>query len=1050
MALVASAACAALASAVLGAALAGVDLRAASRPVALTRISELRHLPDAQLGGALPVHLHAVVTYYDTVGPNLFVQDSTGGIWVDLRASHLTPPRVGQAIDLRGTARLGFSPYIANPSWRVAGSAPEPQPLVLPYGQAATGSWDARWVQMDGVVRSFVQQAEGSVLVMDVATPTGTFKVRIPDYHASFPLQLVDAMVRFRGVCGAVFNRRNQLVAVNLLVPSLAHARILTPAPPDPFAVPATPIANIRRFSADLPDVHRVKVHGIVTAPFFLQGLFLMDSTGGVYAESQDGTPLHAGDEVDVVGFPAEGAYSPVLRSASLRPTGRHQPIQPVPVSGAVALRGASDAQLVRIEATVQSVRQSPDGSTLILDSDDRVPFEAAFRAPGASLSTVPPGARVVLTGICSIRTDENGNSASFQIVLRAPSDIAILSRPPWLNGRRASFIVLAVALLALAILGWVVILRRRVRRQTRIIEAKLQNELALEARYRSIFERNLTGLYIAQEDGSLTDCNDACAHMLGFRDRRHLLACRADAEKITRSLHRNFDRHGAIVNAEHRFLRYDGSWGWVLSNARLLPLNGDGPRVLEGALVDITDRKLADERIQTLAWYDSLTGLPNRALLQDRLRKAIAGARRHHEKLAVLFLDLDNFKNINDSLGHSCGDLLLQQVAQRLSSCAREQDTVARLGGDEFLIVLGSVDNASGAAAFADRVAREIGQEYPIQSQFLSVTCSIGISLFPDHGADVETLTKNADAAMYLAKDEGRNAIRFFNPSLTIQRMQRLTLENNLRSVLEKEQLYLVYQPEFHVATGAIACWETLLRWQHPEYGLIPPDRFIRIAEDSGAIVPIGEWVLRTACRQAVLWQKLGLPPVPVAVNVSAVQFCHEGFSEAVLRALADSGLPPSLLELEITESLLLSHDDLIFDLLSRLRAIGVHLAIDDFGTGYSSLSYLRQFPVRKLKIDRSFIRDLSSSPGAAAIVAAMIDMARSLHLTVTAEGVESGAELARLRDLGCDEAQGFLYSHPLLPEQITPALCSALPSKLLDPVAASQSALEEFAERR
>jgi PAS domain S-box-containing protein len=640
-----------------------VALASGAEPT-LTSIQAIRRLPASDLNGTPPVHVHAVVTYYDTVAPNLFVQDSTGGIWVDLRGSKLPPPHPGQVLDLRGIAQLGFSPYIAQPSWSVEGTSRPPRPLVLTYEQIDTGAWDARWIQMDGVVRSFVQQIEGNVLVLDVATPTGSFKVRVPDYHDAFPMNLVDARVRFRGVCGAAFNRRNQLVAINLFVPSLADTQILDPAPPDPFAVPITPIAGIRRFSADLPDVHRVKVKGIVTAPFLRRGLFLTDSTGGVYAESQDGTLLHAGDEVEVAGFPAQGEYSPVLKSAILHPTGRHQVVEPLLVTGALALHGGYDAQLVRIRGTVRSEQQTLTGRhSYIVESDDRVTCLAAFASRQDSALPVPAGARIALTGICSIKSDENGNPSAFEIVLRSPSDLTVLSLPPWLNGRRAILILISVILAALAILGWLVILRRRVRQQTNIIAAKLQNEVALEERYRRIFQRNLTGLYIALHDGTLLDCNDACARMLGFAGREELLSGRIDAEAITRQFHQGFDSHNAIVNAEHHFLRHDGSWGWVLSNARFVPQSAGRPNLLEGALVDITDRKLADQRIQTLAYYDSLTNLPNlpnRTLLQDRLSKAIASAKRYREKLAVLFLDVDRFKNINDSLGHSYGDLLL------------------------------------------------------------------------------------------------------------------------------------------------------------------------------------------------------------------------------------------------------------------------------------------------------------------------------------------------------------------------------------------------------
>jgi diguanylate cyclase (GGDEF)-like protein/PAS domain S-box-containing protein len=429
----------------------------------------------------------------------------------------------------------------------------------------------------------------------------------------------------------------------------------------------------------------------------------------------------------------------------------------------------------------------------------------------------------------------------------------------------------------------------------------------------------------------------------------------------------------------------------------------------------DITDRKVAEERVQFLAYYDALTGLPNRALLQDRLTKALAGARRRKDKLALLFLDLDRFKTINDSLGHSVGDLLLQQVAERLKKWARELDTVARLGGDEFLIVLTTVKDVADAAVAADRIVKSMTAGFVVQGHPLNISCSLGISIFPEHGEDSETLIKNADAAMYSAKENGRNNFRFFTEEMNAQVVERLTLENSLRRALDKRELFLVYQPQMDIATGRITGLEALLRWQHPELGLVPPNRFIRIAENSGLIMPIGEWVLRTACSQAREWQDEGLPAVPVAVNVSAVQFRQEGFCELIRRVLDETRLAPEYLELELTESLLLSSADVTLSVLQELKAMGLKLAIDDFGTGYSSLSYLKQFPVSKLKIDRSFVRDIAVNPDDAAITTAIISMARSLHLKVIAEGVEDEAQMSFLRAHQCDEIQGYYFSKPL-----------------------------------
>ncbi|MGB7847064.1 MAG: EAL domain-containing protein [Candidatus Acidiferrum sp.] len=438
----------------------------------------------------------------------------------------------------------------------------------------------------------------------------------------------------------------------------------------------------------------------------------------------------------------------------------------------------------------------------------------------------------------------------------------------------------------------------------------------------------------------------------------------------------------------------------------------------------DITERKVAEERVQFLAYYDALTGLPNRTLLQDRLAKTLAGARRRKDKLALLFLDLDGFKDINDSLGHSIGDLLLKDVAERLKKWGREQDTLARVGGDEFLIVLSGVKDIPDAAVATERLMDAMAAGFTVQGHSLTVGCSIGVSIFPEHGTDSETLIKNADAAMYSAKKYGRNNFKFFTEDMNAQVVERLALESSLRLALDKKQLFLVYQPQMDIATRRITGLEALLRWQHPDLGLVPPDKFIRIAENSGLIVPIGEWVLRTACYQARKWQDEGLPAMTIAVNVSAVQFRQEGFCELIKKVLHETGLASRYLELELTESLLLANADVMLSVVRELKAMGLKLAIDDFGTGYSSLSYLKQFPVSKLKIDRSFVRDVGVNPDDAGITTAIISMAKSLHLKVIAEGVETEAQLSFLQTHHCDEIQGYYFSRPLTVDKVADKL--------------------------
>ena len=555
-------------------------------------------------------------------------------------------------------------------------------------------------------------------------------------------------------------------------------------------------------------------------------------------------------------------------------------------------------------------------------------------------------------------------------------------------------------------------------------ITERKQIEQALrqaEEKYRAIFEDAVVGMFQSTPEGRYSNVNPAMAHMLGYNSPQELIASVTDIahqvyvdSKSREELTRLLREQGMVKNFECAVYRKDGSKMWFSANVRAVSENG----VLvgyEGTNEDITARRVAEERVQFLAYYDALTGLPNRTLLQDRVTKALAAARRQNHQVALLFLDLDGFKIINDSLGHAVGDLFLQEFAERLKTWAREQDTVARVGGDEFLIVLTGIRDAADAAVTAERLINSMTAEFLVQGHSLRISCSIGVSIFPKHGTDCETLIKNADAAMYGAKDGGRNNFRFFSDEINEQVMERLTLARGLRSALEKEQLFLVYQPQMEIATGRITGLEALLRWQHPELGLVPPDRFIRIAENSGLIVPIGEWVLRTACRQARKWQDDRLPPVSMAVNVSAVQFRQQGFCDLIRRVLRETGLAPQYLELELTESLLLADAEVTLSVVEELKAIGITLAIDDFGTGYSSFSYLRQFRVSKLKIDRSFIKDSATNPDDSAITAAIISMAKSLRLKVIAEGVENEAQMSFLRKHQCDEIQGYYFSKPL-----------------------------------
>jgi diguanylate cyclase (GGDEF)-like protein len=438
------------------------------------------------------------------------------------------------------------------------------------------------------------------------------------------------------------------------------------------------------------------------------------------------------------------------------------------------------------------------------------------------------------------------------------------------------------------------------------------------------------------------------------------------------------------------------------------------------GSLLDdfnelILWRKKAEHQMEYLAHHDILTGLPNRVLVQDRFVHVKSQAERDGLKLALFFLDLDGFKTINDSLGHGVGDALLRQIAERLRSCVRESDTICRLGGDEFLVLLSNVSSADDTVPVLLKLLESLREPVYVDGRELSTSVSIGAAIYPDDGRDFDTLLKKADMAMYRAKDAGRNTYRYFNEQMNDEAVEQLALRSDLRHALERSEFVLHYQPQIDLTTGRVLGAEALVRWNHPVQGLVPPGRFIPAAEESGLIIPLGAWVMQEACRQTAAWRRAGLPPLVMAVNLSAVQFRRGDVEQTVTSVLEMAGLPPQALELELTESILIHESENVLATVRRLKQQGVRFSIDDFGTGYSSLSYLKRFEIDKLKIDRSFVRDLAVDADDAAIVRAIIQMARSLGLSTIAEGVETDEMLSRLRAFGCDEAQGYYFARPM-----------------------------------
>ncbi|HEX7646271.1 MAG TPA: EAL domain-containing protein [Noviherbaspirillum sp.] len=560
-------------------------------------------------------------------------------------------------------------------------------------------------------------------------------------------------------------------------------------------------------------------------------------------------------------------------------------------------------------------------------------------------------------------------------------------------------------------------------------ITQRKQAEQALheaERRWRSIFENAVEGIFQSTPDKGYLAVNPALARIYGYDSPQQMTETLrdidrqlyVDPQRRAEFLHRMAE-HDSVINFESQVYQRNGGIIWISENARVVRGAGNDILFFEGTVVDITERKFHEAQIRHQATHDALTGLPNRNLLQDRLQQAMLGAQRKGEIAAVAFIDLDQFKFINDSLGHEVGDDLLKAVGARLRSCMRAADTVARLGGDEFVIVLCGYQGCEAISDTMRRVVAAVSEPWEVNGLALHVTCSVGIAVYPNDAQDAQTLLRHADSAMYKAKELGRNNFQYYSSDMNLNATERLDMLNSLRRAVANDELLLHFQPKVRLRGGTVVGAEALLRWQHPLRGMIPPSEFIPLAEESGLIIEIGAWVLRTACAQSLAWQQSGYPALPISVNLSPRQLARDDIVDLVSATLRATGLAPACLELEITESTVMRDVDQSLATLLRLKELGVKISIDDFGTGYSSLNYLKRFPVDTLKIDRSFVSDITTDADNAAIVKAVISLAHILNLSVVAEGVESEDQSCFLLENGCDEVQGYHFGRPMPPHE-------------------------------
>ena len=944
---------------------AGVQAETVNSLPTLTTADQVHRLTYDEALRKYPVHLQEEqVLYYNPRLGNLFLRDSTHGVYVDMRGQAALALKSGDLIEVEGiTAPGGYAPIVDHPRVRVVGHAPLPPAPRYSLDHLLTGVEDCQWVEVEGIVRSVEesqritayanQAASGrNTVIVTLATGAGRLDVIVRDAGKSDYHNLVDAKVVVQGVSGPRFNDRRQLTGIHMFTDSFAQVQVLQRGAADPFSLPIREINTVMRYTPDVVPGHRIRLKAVVTANRDGRLVSIADSSHGLFIRTNKAHDLQVGDLIDVVGFPAMGEYSPVLEDVVYHKIGTSPLPFPIPLTADEMFKGVADAELVSIRGRLLKQTHATQELSLLITADDHT-FSAVLPTDQAPvLTSLRDGSLLELTGTCFVEVYPDKTPRTILILLRSPEDIKVVQRASWWT---TGHTIAALGILLAGMFGafgWITFLRRR-----------LRTEMAALKKAR-------------EEAGAINDL------------------ARAMQEVATQ---RKFTARVSAAGSE-QIAQLGIGFNKMLSELE------------EGELA----KKEVEAKLQQQAVTDELTGLPNRRLFSDRLAQSLAVAQREQRFLALIYIDLDGFKLVNDSLGHTVGDLLLIQVAQRLRSRIRQADTLARIGGDEFTVVLTTLRSANEAELVAGALLESLTQQFVVEGHEMVIGASMGISVFPRDATDPVSLLQQADSAMYAAKHNGKNQVRSFTPELGSYTRERLSVENQLRGAIARGEIHLHYQPEFDVYTQNLVRFEALARWVHPTLGTIPPSKFIPVAEESGMIVTLGAYLLEQACNEAVKWQSAAPYPIQVAVNVSSLQFARPAFVEEVADILRHTGLNPELLQIELTESIMLSGPERAAETMKRLRALGVSLAIDDFGTGYSCFSYLPRLPFNTLKIDRSFVNELETRFGAKAIVRSLITLAHSLEMQVIVEGIETVRQLELVKKLGGNEVQGFLMGRP------------------------------------
>jgi diguanylate cyclase (GGDEF)-like protein/PAS domain S-box-containing protein len=996
---------------------------ASGRPRVLRSVREIASLKNAEASNAYPVEIDGAVTYSDPEWGLLFVKDATGSTYINVHGTSIRYP-LGTHVRVNGTTAPGdVAPVVAQARILVLGSGPAPTPEPKSMPDIYTGGVDSHWVITEGVLRPCHESWTRVCFRIFDGKTIGW--VIVPEMNSSAAQSLVGSTVHVKGVCGIHLDKANKPVGAQLFVNSLSDIVPENPVSADPFSSSAMPIGSVTSRYLNQRFMRAVHLRGTVTWTS-QQGLFVQDNSGAVYAETEKPLEIRTGKTVDLIGFPGYGEFGLEVSDALVRPVGSESStvkIAPLTLSAAEIIKRSLNGWQVHLNARLISQSANDTGVVYQLEDGDQR-FTATLLQNDAARQAVNLAHNSILevTGVAVVRKGTSQWPDSLLVMITSPADIVVLGGNNWLTLRRGFILFGLVIVSVVTPLLWVRTLRRTVRKQTEIIRARLENELQLETKHRRLFERNLAAVFIWRPDGTIIDCNMSFVKLLGFVSCEELIGQSYWDFEIDTSQQEQLDaalQKEAVSNQEASLRRSDGVMVHLLTN--ITPVETPEGMVYETTAIDITQLRQNQAELQKAkdaAVHDSLndplTGLPNRRLLSDRLASHMVKSREVGKMFALLYIDLDGFKLVNDSLGHSIGDAVLIQVAERLQSRIREEDFLARLGGDEFVMILDKLHVKEDAARVAEDLLLAISNPFYVEGHELAIGASIGISNFPECAGSAEELIKEADSAMFTAKREGKNRVMNYTPEIGSAIHERLTLENQLRGAIQREEIFLNYQPEFELSSNRLVRFEALARWTHPTLGRIPPDKFIPIAEDSGLIVSIGSFVLEMACAEAVRWQRIMPYPVQVAVNVSTIQFRRKGFVEEVVSVLERTGLRPELLQLELTESVMMSEAHLATDMISRFRGMGISLAIDDFGTGYSNLSYLPSMRFDALKIDRSFVMNLEQDPTNESMIRTLVALAHNIGMRVIVEGVEKQEQLDLVRSLGVNEVQGYLLGRP------------------------------------